>query len=232
MEDIYTSVVIVAAGKGKRMNINQNKQFINIDGIPVLARSILKFEKVENVNEIVVVVAQDEVDYCNENIIGKYNFKKVKKVIAGGVLRQNSVFNGLKECFEHTDIVLVHDGARPFISTSVIENVINETKLSKAVVVAVPVKDTIKAANSDLLINSTLDRSILWAIQTPQAFDYKLLLEAHKKAIESRFNGTDDAMLVENIGNEVRIVPGDYYNIKVTTKEDILIANTFAIDGL
>ena len=214
------SVIIVAGGSGSRMNMNINKQFIKINEKEVIAHTIDKFYKNEYIDEIILVVKEDEIDYFKENIIKKYGYKNIK-IALGGKERQDSVYNGLKIVDKNCDMVLVHDGARPFVSKEIIKKAVTETK--KARVIGVRVKDTIKVVNNNEII-STPNRNTLWAIQTPQTFKYDLLKIAYKKAYEENFYGTDDSSLVENLGEKVNIIEGSYENIKITTKEDLNMA--------
>ncbi len=214
------SVIIVAGGSGSRMNMNINKQFIKINEKEVIAHTIDKFYKNEYIDEIILVVKEDEIDYFNKNIINKYGYKNIK-IALGGKERQDSVYNGLKIVDKNCDMVLVHDGARPFVSKEIIKKAVTETK--KASVIGVRVKDTIKVVNNNEII-STPNRNTLWAIQTPQTFKYDLLKRAYEKAYEENFYGTDDSSLVENLGEKVNIIEGSYENIKITTKEDLNMA--------
>ena len=207
-------VVIVAAGTGSRMNMGINKQFIKLEGKEIIAYTIEKFYNNSNIEDIVVVVKEDE----------SYNFKNVK-IAYGGKERQDSVYNGLKLLDEKCDVVLIHDGARPFVSDKIIDKSIEEAKEHKAIVVGVPVKDTIKVIDNDKNIVDTPNRSVLWAVQTPQTFDYNILIDAYKDAFKNKFYGTDDAMLVERIGYKVKMLEGSYNNIKITTQEDLNIGS-------
>ena len=180
------------------------------------------FYKHKNIDEIVVVVKEEEAEFFKNEIIDKYNFENIK-IAYGGKERQNSVYNGLKMLDDKCDIVLVHDGARPFISESLIDNCIEETKNHNAVVVGVPVKDTIKVINEHNDIVETPERSKLWAVQTPQTFNYDILVKSYEDAFKNEFYGTDDAMLVERIGYKVKMIEGSYNNIKITTQEDLNI---------
>lgn len=218
------SAIITAAGKGTRMNININKLYIEIGGIPVLARALKAFDDCCLVNEIILVANEDDIFYCKQNIIDFYAFQKVKKIVVGGHTRQGSVFRGLNEVDPGCGIVLIHDGARPFISGSIIRKSIEAAEEFGAACVAVPVKDTVKKSGSDNFILETLDRKELWLAQTPQAFKYDLILNAHKKALEDNFEGTDDTVLVERMGVSPKLVMGSYDNIKITTQEDLVIA--------
>lgn len=216
------SVIIVAAGKGKRMGTDINKQFIKLNDKPILVYTIECFDKCEAINEIVVVTSKDYVDYCKDEIIDKYEFKKDIKIVVGGKERQDSVYNGLKNI--NTDIVLIHDGVRPFIEQKHIKGVIKSVYENDACVLGVKVKDTIKLSDDGGFVISTPKRDNMWAIQTPQAFKYSLILEAYECAIEDKFLGTDDSMLVERLGYKVKIEEGSYSNIKITTKDDLITA--------
>ena len=217
-------VVIVAAGTGSRMNMGINKQFIKLEGKEIIAYTIEKFYNNSNIEDIVVVVKEDESEFFKKEILDKYNFKNVR-IAYGGKERQDSVYNGLKLLDEKCDVVLIHDGARPFVSDKIIDKSIEEAKEHKAIVVGVPVKDTIKVIDNDKNIVDTPNRSVLWAVQTPQTFDYNILIDAYKDAFKNKFYGTDDAMLVERIGYKVKMLEGSYNNIKITTQEDLNIGS-------
>ena len=217
-------VVIVAAGTGSRMNMGINKQFIKLEGKEIIAYTIEKFYNNSNIEDIVVVVKEDESEFFKKEILDKYNFKNVK-IAYGGKERQDSVYNGLKLLDEKCDVVLIHDGARPFVSDKIIDKSIEEANEHKAIVVGVPVKDTIKVIDNDKNIVDTPNRSVLWAVQTPQTFDYNILIDAYKDAFKNKFYGTDDAMLVERIGYKVKMLEGSYNNIKITTQEDLNIGS-------
>ena len=217
-------VVIVAAGTGSRMNMGINKQFIKLEGKEIIAYTIEKFYNNSNIEDIVVVVKEDESEFFKKEILDKYNFKNIK-IAYGGKERQDSVYNGLKLLDEKCDVVLIHDGARPFVSDKIIDKSIEEAKEHKAIVVGVPVKDTIKVIDNDKNIVDTPNRNVLWAVQTPQTFDYNILIDAYKDAFKNKFYGTDDAMLVERIGYKVKMLEGSYNNIKITTQEDLNIGS-------
>ncbi|WZL72662.1 2-C-methyl-D-erythritol 4-phosphate cytidylyltransferase [Clostridiaceae bacterium 35-E11] len=219
----FVSVIIAAAGQGKRMGAPVNKQYLILLDKPVLVHTISKFEMCEIVDEIIVVVHPEEKRYCEENIITAYGFKKVSKVVQGGKERQESIYNGLKSVKSACDIVVIHDGARPFVREKNIVYSVDAAITHKAVGVGVPVKDTIKVVNEKKQILHTPDRKTLWAIQTPQVFEYKLLLKAHEKAREEGYLGTDDTVLIEKIKQEVYMIMGNYDNIKITTPEDLYI---------
>lgn len=225
------TAIVLAAGSGSRMKSKTKKQFMEIKGKPVIWYSLFEFEK-SRVDEIILVTGKEDIDYCKKEIVEKYNLKKIKNVVAGGSERYESVYNGLKEVTGN--IVLIHDGARPLINNEIIERSIEGTIKSDACVVGVPVKDTIKRANKEGYIIDTPNRSELWITQTPQSFKTDLVKMAYKKMKEelekgnTNLNITDDAMVVEEFAtNQVRFVQGDYKNIKVTTPEDIDIAELF-----
>jgi 2-C-methyl-D-erythritol 4-phosphate cytidylyltransferase len=218
------SAVIVAGGRGKRMGSDINKQYIKIGDKEILTITLETFQNSNIVDEIVLVVPEDEIDYCKINIVAKYNFSKVKSVTAGGAERQDSVYNGLLSCSPTTQIVLIHDGARPFISEDTIRRSVECTQEYGACTVGVPVKDTIKVVSSDEFILNTPDRSRLFAVQTPQTFKYDLILNAHKEALIKGIKATDDNALLESLGYSVKIIKGSYLNIKITTPEDLIFA--------
>ena len=225
------TAIVLAAGSGSRLKSKTKKQFMEIKGKPVIWYSLFEFEK-SRVDEIILVTGKEDIDYCKKEIVEKYNLKKIKNVVAGGSERYESVYNGLKEVTGN--IVLIHDGARPLINNEIIERSIEGTIKSDACVVGVPVKDTIKRPNKEGYIIDTPNRSELWITQTPQSFKTDLVKMAYKKMKEelekgnTTLNITDDAMVVEEFTtNQVRFVQGDYKNIKVTTPEDIDIAELF-----
>lgn len=216
--------VVVAAGKGKRMGSQLNKQYLSIEDKPVLAHTLLVLSSVEFIDRIVVVVGEDEIDYCKDNIINRYNIRNASDIIAGGAERQNSMINGLNALKDLCDIVITHDGARPLITTDIIEKSVTEAILYGAAACAVPVKDTIKVSDNENYIIDTPERRRLYAVQTPQTFKYELICKAHDAALKESFIGTDDTVLVERIGTRVKLFEGSYENIKITTPEDVFIA--------
>jgi 2-C-methyl-D-erythritol 4-phosphate cytidylyltransferase len=221
------SCVVVAAGKASRMGGGINKQFTEIAGIPVIARTLMAFEKCPSVNNIIVVINNSDRQKC-ESLVKDYGISKIGGIAEGGPTRRQSVYNGLRAITDHCRIVLIHDGARPFVDRETIENCIRAADEFGACCAAVPVKDTIKVVDSEYYALKTPDRKELWAVQTPQAFDYRLILGAHQKALEDGFDGTDDAMLVERMGVKVKMVMSSYFNIKITTNEDLVFAEAIA----
>lgn len=213
-------VIIVAAGKGSRMGTKESKQYLELGGKPILVHTLERFQQMPETHSIVLVVGSQEVGRC-ESYVKHYGLTKVIRILPGGQERQDSVYAGLKALPASVRVVLVHDGVRPFVRDKHIRACWQAAEQGGAAVLAVPVKDTIKVIDESGYIQSTPDRKSLWAIQTPQAFRRSLLEEAHDKAKLDDFIGTDDAMLVERLGARVRVVEGDYRNIKITTPEDL-----------
>lgn len=233
MKEKKVAAVCLAAGQGKRMESKVQKQYLLIQDKPVLYYALKAFQE-SPVEEIVLVVGAGEEEYCKKEIVDKYEFTKVKAIVAGGKERYHSVFQGL-QAVKEADYVLIHDGARPFLTQEIIERCICGAKEYKACVAGMPVKDTIKLADREGNIESTPERSRVWSIQTPQAFEYFLIKEAYATLIEQENKGintsipvTDDAMAVEYFLNQkVHLVYGSYENIKITTPEDMKIAEAF-----
>ncbi|MEG6617531.1 2-C-methyl-D-erythritol 4-phosphate cytidylyltransferase [Peptococcaceae bacterium 1198_IL3148] len=222
-----TYAVIPAAGTGSRMGAKTKKQYLQLDGWPVLAHTLKIFEKSPTISGVVLVVGEQEVEWCRQQIVERYGFNKVLVVVPGGNHRQHSVYNGLLAlAAQDEDIVMVHDGARPLITEEILSKAAEAALDKAAVVVAVPAKDTIKVIDGQSRVVSTPPRERLWQVQTPQVFNYRLLLRAYQHAKENDFLGTDDASLVEYLGHSVYIVPGNYENIKITTPEDMLLAES------
>lgn len=214
-------VIIPAAGSGKRFGAL--KQFLSLQGKPVLLHTLSAFEQSSFIKGICVVTLEKEV-VSTQKMIQEEGFKKVHHIIAGGQERQDSVkkgFHALPPC----DIVMVHDGVRPFVTQEMIKTLVNTTKESGATIVGLPIKETLKKVREGCVID-TVDRSEIWSIQTPQAFRYDLFARAIQKAETDHFLGTDEAMLVERMGVPVKIILGSPYNIKITLPEDLKIAET------
>ena len=217
------TAIVLAAGNGSRMKSRTKKQFMEIKGKPLIWYSLFAFEKY-GVDQIILVTGEEDIKYCRKEIVEKYDFTKVTDIVPGGKERYESVYNGLAKA--KGDIVLIHDGARPLITEDIIERSIKGAMEHGACVVGMPAKDTIKIVNSEKTITDTPNRDDVWITQTPQSFLYELVKTAYDKLQESNdSNITDDAMVVERFTNhKVKFVEGDYANIKVTTPEDILIA--------
>jgi 2-C-methyl-D-erythritol 4-phosphate cytidylyltransferase len=218
-------VIICAAGQGKRMGLGKNKQLLELEGKPLLIHTLQQWEVCEHISDVTVVVGQGEEEQV-QGLISASRLKKKYHTIVGGKERQDSVYQGLLSLKESStpDVVLIHDGARPFITVEEIDQLIKTVQSRDAAVLAVPMKDTIKKVAQNGQIEETLDRKQLWAIQTPQAFRFSLIWNAHQQAKEEGILATDDAALVERVGTPVYIVQGSYYNIKLTTPEDIDMA--------
>lgn len=218
-------MVIAAGGSGRRLGGQTPKQFLRLRGKTILEHSLSRFHSVSSIKEIVVVAPpaflQKTIRVCKAG-----GFGKVTSVVVGGKERQHSVWNGLMAFRKVPDIVLVHDAARPFVSKQIVRKVIGEVRKYGTGVVGVPVKDTIKIEGENGFYKTTLDRSRLWAVQTPQGFLFDVIVKAHIAARKRRFLGTDEASLVERNGIQVRIVPGDFRNIKITTAYDLRLART------
>jgi 2-C-methyl-D-erythritol 4-phosphate cytidylyltransferase len=225
MKSIQTSAIIPAAGLGRRMNSLVSKQYLLLKGKPILAHTLDAFEKCSLISEIVLVINKDELDVCREQVLGINDYPKVR-VVAGGKTRQESVYAGLNAVNPQAGIVMIHDGARPLISQTVIKKSIEETILYGATVVGVAAKNTIKVIDEAGFVKYTPDRNFLVEIQTPQTFLHGLIRDAHERAIVTGIEGTDDSFLVEQLDVPVKIVNGDYQNIKITTPEDLIIAES------
>lgn len=227
MSNIKSTAIILSAGVGSRMNSDIPKQYIELLGRPIIYYTIKAFEE-SNVDGIVLVCAKEYIDYCKNDIVDKYGFKKVVCVVEGGSERYESVYKGLSFC--DGDIILVHDGARACIDSEIINTNIEEAIKSQAVVTGVKSKDTIKVSDDDGVIKSTTVRSNTWIVQTPQTFAKDALVDAYERMMNDSNRGsiTDDSMVMENYGNiPVHMIEGSYENIKITTPEDLLIAEKF-----
>ena len=228
MRKEHNVAIVLAAGRGSRMNSQVQKQYLTLGGKPVLYYSLKQFEDFEEIHEVILVTGEKEIDYCKEKIVDVYGLRKVSQIIAGGKERYHSVYNGLcaaREC----DYVFIHDGARPFIDGKILSAAMQAVRTYHACVVGMPVKDTIKIADENRFAEQTPSRDKLWMVQTPQVFSYSLIKEAYERLIEQKITDiTDDAMVLERMqGYPVKLVEGSYQNIKLTTPEDLMIAETF-----
>lgn len=222
--DKYVAIIL-SAGRGKRMGSDIPKQYMEIKGKPILYYSIKAFED-SPVDSIIIVTGSSDINYVRDEIVAKYNFKKVTDVVSGGAERYDSVYNGLRASCDDTSYVMIHDGARPFVDQDTIMRCMENVKKSRACIAGMPVKDTIKVVDSSGIIADNPDRSTLWMAQTPQCFEYKLALGSYRKMIESgKTSGvTDDAMVVEEFSDVKSVmVEASYNNIKVTTPIDITV---------
>ena len=218
------TVLIPAAGMGKRMGRAVAKQFLPLGDKPMLAHTLLAFQRASVVDEIIPILSEEDMETCLADIIEHYHITKVKTLVVGGKERQDSVYNGLQKIEKDTAVVLVHDGVRPFVTHEMIQETAELAKKGECVAVGVPLKDTVKEVGADGIVRATLDRSRLWAIQTPQAFPLKTLRRVYDESYAHKMYGTDDATLVERAGIKVRVIMGSYENIKITTSEDLLLA--------
>ena len=235
MQKAKCTAIVLAAGQGKRMGTKIQKQYLEIDGKPILYYSLQAFEQSELIDEIVLVVGTGQSDYCKTQMVSKYGFKKVKTIVEGGKERYHSVANGINAISWENDMVFIHDGARPFVTEEILQRAYDEVLSSHACVVGMPVKDTVKIADNNRNVVNTPNRSNVWQIQTPQVFDMDLITQAYDKLIKQEemllkqnVAITDDAMVVECFSDvQVKLVEGSYQNIKITTPEDIDIAKVF-----
>ncbi len=216
------TAIIAAAGQGSRMG-GQGKQFKDLEGKPIVGWALTVFEESDLIDEIILVVNEKDMSRAKKTV-EDLKIKKIKKIIEGGKERQDSVFAGIKEVKPDTDIVIIHDGARPFVTKEIISRAVNDAKEHGAAVVAVPAIDTIKSSKKGNLVQETIDRTNLWLIQTPQVFKYKIIKEAYERAYKIKYRATDDSKLVERMGIPVKITKGSYENIKITTPDDLMVA--------
>jgi len=230
LQTTYKVIAIVpAAGLGKRFGQGTNKPFQTLGGKPLIIWSLKALEAVEEVCEIIPVLKPEDMEF-GQRLLEEEGFQKIKRIAAGGKERQDSVYNGLKHIEDNNSIVLIHDGVRPFIRTPLVKELIRQMSDAirnkeecDGIIPGVPVKDTIKETG-DGLVKKTLKRGSLWAVQTPQAFPYKKILKAYEEAARKGYYATDDAALIERYGGTVKVIMGAYTNIKITTPEDLYIA--------
>jgi 2-C-methyl-D-erythritol 4-phosphate cytidylyltransferase len=213
--------VIPAAGVGQRMGQNVSKQYLCLGGVPILIHTLRKFDQSPSVKAVYLTCPEGDLQYIEKELLPQHGIVKVEEVVAGGEKRQDSVRIGLSFVDDDTDVVVIHDGVRPFVSVDLIERTILEADEMGAVCAGVPVKDTVKVTCDGGWVRRTLDRNTLWLVQTPQTFRREIIQRAHQEAYNERFYGTDDAMLVERMGLPVRMIHGSYENIKMTTPEDL-----------
>jgi len=216
-----TVVIIPAGGTGRRMGGEIPKQYLSLAGMPILVHTLRGFQRSPLVDEILLVVPGEDVAEVRRDVVERYDFSRVSLVIAGGRERQDSVRNALAHVRDEHEIILVHDGVRPFVTGDMIERAVAGAKAFGAVALGVPVRDTVKAVDAEGKVMKTVLREGLWLAQTPQAFRKEVILAAYERAAADGFYGTDDASLVERMGTPVRMIPGDADNIKVTTPEDL-----------
>jgi 2-C-methyl-D-erythritol 4-phosphate cytidylyltransferase len=228
MEKDRCTAIVLAAGQGRRMNSKIQKQFLELDGYPVLWYSLQCFQKSPLIQDVILVTSEGDISYCKKEIVERFGFHKVRAVIPGGRERYDSVYAGLCAC-ENTDYVFIHDGARPFVTEEILQRGFEAVQDTGACVAGMPSKDTVKLADESGYVSETLERARVWNVQTPQVFQYDLI----KKAYDAMQNKdmskiTDDAMVAEQeAGVKVRFFEGSYRNIKITTPEDLVSAESF-----
>ena len=201
-----------------------SKQYLLLDGIPILVHTLRIFQSSPAIDEIFLIVPENDIEFARGHIVEKYGISKVSRVLKGGKERQDSVRQGVNVLETNHDIVIIHDGVRPFITEEMLHVVFSEAAEGRAVTVGVPVKDTVKSSDGHGWVRETIDRDGLWLIQTPQAFTRDVIQKAYDNAYSVGYYGTDDASLVERIGVPVKVIHGSYDNIKITTKDDIVMA--------
>ena len=221
------AALIPAAGEGRRMGGAMPKQFLQIGGREILARTLAVFEECRAIDEIWVVVAAEHGVLCQETIVERYGLRKVRGVVAGGATRQESVWRGLQHVAEAVELVVVHDGVRPLVTELLVERTLASASRYGAAIAAVPLKDTLKRVSEAHEVEGTVPRERLWRIQTPQAFRHVLLRTAFQHAWQHGLQATDEAGLIEALGHPVKIVPGDEHNVKITTPDDLVFCKAF-----
>ncbi len=230
--------IVPAAGLGRRFGAGENKSLFEFMGKPLVVWALQALQSVDEIGEIIPVVKEEDLKAAAD-LVERYNIAKVRQIVPGGRERQDSVYNGLRALDNETSIVVIHDGARPLVNSLLIKNSISQLDGFDGIVVGVPVKDTIKEVKGKepasggakglgdgLIVLRTLNRNVLWAVQTPQTFNYAKIREAHGRALAEGYYATDDAALIEHYGGRVRIIEGSYMNLKITTLEDVNIAET------
>jgi len=222
---MHTHAIIVSAGKGVRMNRSTPKQYLLLQGRPVLCHTIIAFDSCPEVDNIILVVPENDIQFCREQLLSELNLKTPVNVLAGGKRRQDSVFNGILSIDDKSGIVVIHDSVRPLVSSDMISRCIRKARTSGACILGVPLRDTLKAVDGNSVIKKTIPRESLWLAQTPQAFHYQLIRDAHEAAAKQGIEATDDAALLEWMGLPVTILGSTADNLKITTNEDLVLAN-------
>ena len=220
------AAIIVAAGKGVRMQDSLRKQYLPLAGLPILVHTLTVFDKCDLVDHIFLVIPRDDFEFCREHIIDRVNLAGNVNLVAGGARRQDSVYRGLQQIDPDCSIVIIHDGVRPFVQHDQIAACINDAGKFGSCILGIPAYDTLKQVDKSGNIVNTTARDAIWLAQTPQAFRYELIKKAHDQARLDGYQGTDDASLVERMGAAVRIIRGSRSNIKITNKEDLEIARS------
>jgi 2-C-methyl-D-erythritol 4-phosphate cytidylyltransferase len=225
------AAIIPAAGEGRRMGGAVPKQFLQIGGREILARTLAVFEACVAIDDVWVVVAAEQCALCQSAIVERYGLRKVRGVVAGGTTRQESVWHGLQQVPQAVGLVVVHDGVRPFVTELLLQQTLDHANRFGAAIAAVPLKDTLKRVSAAGTVEATVPREHLWRVQTPQAFQHALLRRAFQHAWQQGLQATDEAGLVEALGNAVRIVPSYEHNVKITTPDDLVFCEMFLREG-
>lgn len=223
--------IIVAAGQGLRMNDIKKKQYLSIAGLPVVVHTLRVFDTCEAIDEIVLVVPEEDLNFCREELIPPSGFVKQIILVAGGPKRQDSVYNGLRAIDSDNGIIVIHDGVRPLVTADQLDACIDGARKHGACILGLPAFDTLKRVNINGTIEETLERDTIWLAQTPQAFRYNLILNAHQHARQSGLSATDDASLLEHIGVDVKIIEGSRRNLKITNPDDLKLARILLKNG-
>lgn len=218
------AAVIVAAGRGLRMGGPVRKQYLELDGLPILSHTIRIFDRSRRFTSIILVVPETEFDFCEEKVLSPIAPETSVRLVSGGTVRQESVCNGLRSLPASTGLVAIHDGVRPLVTRERLRTCMKEAEIHGACILGMPVTDTLKGVSETGAILHTVDRENVWMAQTPQVFRYDMILNAHEHAARAGISATDDAMLMEKAGHRVRIIPGGRHNIKITTPDDLLLA--------
>jgi len=219
--------IVPAGGSGRRMQSRNPKQYLSLNGKPVVVHTLLKLQQIPLIDDILLVVPEKDIFFVRENIEKPYQLTKIREVVAGGRERQDSVRNGLARVDDECDIVVIHDGVRPFVTEAMLFRVIGAALQYGAAIAGVPATDTVKEVSSAGNISRTLRRETLWLAQTPQAFQRRIIQEAFRRAADEDYQGTDDASLVEHLGVPVKMLFGSTTNIKITTPADLFLAEAF-----
>ena len=225
------AAIIPAAGAGRRMGGAVPKQFLQIGGREILARTLAVFEACVAIDDVWVVVAAEQCALCQSTIVERYGLRKVRGVVAGGTTRQESVWHGLQQVAQAVGLVVVHDGVRPFVTELLLQQTLDHANRYGAAIAAVPLQDTLKRVSAAGTVEATVPREHLWRVQTPQAFQHALLRRAFQHAWQQGLQATDEAGLIEALGNAVRIVPGYEHNVKITTPDDLVFCEMFLREG-
>jgi 2-C-methyl-D-erythritol 4-phosphate cytidylyltransferase len=218
------TALVVAAGSGLRMGSTVRKQYLEINGLPIVAHTLRIFDRCPLVNHIYLAAPETDFAFCRERLLAPTALRTPLSLVPGGEERQDSVWNGLAAMDAATELVVIHDGVRPFITSEQVSACIREAAVHDACILGIPATDTLKSVSDSGTITRTLERSHIWQAQTPQAFRYPIIWEAHRRARREGFRATDDASLLEGTDIQVRIIPGSRTNIKITTREDLLLA--------